>query len=153
MLALLAWLGASIFWALTAPATPEPVVGIEVDPGRTAQAVAARHLFGEAPPPGAAVAQASAPTDIKLQGVIAPTRPGQPAVAVLAIAGKPSVSIREGDDVMPGVRVNRVFAREVELKRDGQIQSLHLPDRLSPPVAQQQPAPPPAAARGSGSRP
>ncbi|HSQ04459.1 MAG TPA: type II secretion system protein N [Burkholderiales bacterium] len=147
MLALLAWLGASIFWRLTTPATVEPVVAIETNPARIAQTVTARHLFGEAPPPSAVLAKGKAPTDIKLRGVIAPSRPGQPAVAVLSIGGKASISVREGEEPVPGITLHRVFAREVEIKRNGQIQSLSLPDRQPAPVAG---APPPPAAPQRG---
>jgi hypothetical protein len=131
MLAVLAWLCARIFWSLSTAATPEPSVAIELDPARAAQAVAARHLFGEAASPAAntAVAQSSALPDITLRGVIAPVRPGQPAVAVLAIAGKASISVREGEEAMPGVSLHRVLARQVELKHNGQIQSLALPEK------------------------
>jgi len=128
---LLAWTAASIFWSLTAPATPEPAVGLEVDPQRAAQSIASRHPFGEAPAVQAntPAAQRSTPGDIALRGVIAPMQKGQPAVAVLAIAGKPAISVREGEEAMPGIIVHRVHAREVEIKRDGQIQSITLPDR------------------------
>jgi len=139
MLALLAWLGAGIFWSIRTPSTPVPVVAIETDPARAAQTIAAHHLFGEAPAAGAAIAKARILPDIKLRGVIAATRPGQPAVAVLAIGGKASVSIREGDEAVPGVTVHRVYARAVELERDGEVQSLSLPDR-QPAAASQQPA-------------
>ncbi len=154
MLALLAWLGAGIFWSLRTPSTPEPVLAVETDPARAAQTIASRHLFGEAPAAGAAVAKARILPDIKLRGVIAATRPGQPAVAVLAIGGKTSVSIREGDEAAPGVTVHRVYARTVELKRDGVVQSLSLPDRQPATATAPQPVPQapernPSAARKS----
>ena len=131
MLALFAWVGAGMLWSLTAPRTSEPSVAMETDPGRAAQAIAGRHLFGEAAAPGA-VAKGVVMPDITLRGVIAAARPREPAVAVLAIAGKNAVSVREGDEVVPGVNLHRVLAHEVELERDGQIQSLSLPERTKP---------------------
>jgi hypothetical protein len=131
MVGLLAWMAASIFWSLTTPATPQPSVALELDPGRAAQSIAARHPFGEAPAlqAGSTSVQHSTPSDIALRGVIAPARKGQAAVAVLAIAGKPPISVREGEEAVPGIVLYRVRAHEVEIKRDGQLQSIALPDR------------------------
>ena len=163
MLALLAWLGARMFWSLTTPATPEPPTAIELDPARAAQTITAHHPFGEAPAKTAVAAQRAAPADIALRGVIAAARPGQPSVAVIAIGGKAPVSVREGDEAAPGVSVHRVLARQVEIRRDGQILSLSLPDKDKPstdrsqeaaapqPQAQAQAPEPRRGARGRGS--
>jgi hypothetical protein len=108
---------------------------METDAARAAQTVAAQHLFGEPAAPKAAIAPAQALPDITLRGVIAASGPRQPAVAVLAIGGKPSISVREGEEVMPGVSLRRVLARQVELERSGhsgQIQSLSLPESRKP---------------------
>jgi hypothetical protein len=163
MLALLAWLGARVFWSLYTPATAAPVVVMETDAARAAQTVAAQHLFGEPAAAKAAIAQPQALPDITLRGVIAASGPRQPAVAVLAIGGKPSISVREGEEVMPGVSLRRVLARQVELERSGQVQSLSLPESRKPgapippesvkPAAQKPPEPEPssrtAPARGA----
>jgi len=148
MVALLAWTGASIFWSLTTPTTVEPAPAMELDPARAAQSIAARHPFGEAPAPTTAAAVRSAPADIALRGVIAPGRKGQPAVAVLAIGGKAPISVREGEEAVPGTVLYRVHAREVEIKRDGEILSIKLPDRTQPGSGKAPDAvtPPPAAA-------
>ncbi|MGE5524398.1 MAG: type II secretion system protein N [Rhodospirillaceae bacterium] len=131
MLALLAWLAASIFWSLTGPAVAPPVVAIETDPARAAQGIAARHLFGEASEAGAVVKAVGVP-DIALRGVVAPTREGRPGVAVLAVTGKPPISVREGDEIVPGVTLHRVLPRSVELERGRQVQTLSLPERTTP---------------------
>ena len=140
MLALLAWLGARIFWSITTPVASPPVVAIETDPARAAQAVASRHLFGEAPLPGAAVKAVVLP-DITLRGVVAPSREGRPGVAVLTVAGKPPISVREGEEVVPGVVLHRVLPRSIELERGRQVQTISLPERSTPA------APPPAPAK------
>lgn len=131
MLAVLAWLAAGIFWSLTAPAVTPPVVAIETDPARAAQSVAARHLFGETAEAGAVV-QAVVLPDIALRGVVAPAREGRPGVAVLAVAGKPPISVREGDEIVSGVTLHRVLPRSVELERGRQVQTLSLPERTTP---------------------
>lgn len=128
MLALLAWIGAGIFWSLTAPQTPRPATAMETDPQRAVQSIASRHLFGIAPVVTAASAVVSGPADIKLSGAIAAQQAGGRAFAILAIEGKPSQVVREGEEVMPGVKLQRVLSRQVELLRNGQTQMLNLPE-------------------------
>ncbi len=127
MLALLAWLCASIYWTITVSAAPRPAITIDTDPQRVVPAIVSRHLFGIPSMTGAT--PASAPTDIRLNGVIAAQIEGQPAYALLAIEGKPAQVVREGDEVAPGVTLQRVLKYEVELLRGGQTQTLSLPER------------------------
>lgn len=129
MAALLAWLLADIYWALAAVESPRPASSVETDPQRALQAISARHLFGVAPA-GAAVS--SAPTDIRLNGAIAAQHPGQPAYAVLVVEGKRAQMVREGEEVVPGITLQRVLPRQVELLRGGQTQILTLPQRGKP---------------------
>ncbi|MGZ8267385.1 MAG: type II secretion system protein N [Burkholderiales bacterium] len=129
MLAMLAWLGARVFWSLNTPTTVAPPVGIETDPVRAAQSIAARHLFGEAPATAPVVLKAAALPDIVLRGVIAPSQPGRPGAAVLTIAGKPAVAVRAGEEVAPGAKLVRVLPGSVEIERSGHVQTLSLADR------------------------
>lgn len=128
-IALLAWLGARVFWSLTAPATPEPAMAIETDALRVGQAVAARHLFGQAPVQSAKGAGAGLVATLKLHGVFAPARPGHTAIAILSSQGKPAVAVRVGEEVLPGVTLHRVLPRSVEIDQGGQIFPLTLPER------------------------
>ena len=127
LIALLAWLGARAFWDITTPATPEPAFAVDTDPSRVAQAVAARHLFGEAPEQGIKTAGTGSTT--KLYGVVAPTGKGRPGIAILSILGKPAVAVREGDEFASGVTLHRVLVRSVEISQGGVIQVLTLPER------------------------
>jgi len=127
MIALLAWLGARVFWNLTAPATPEPAMVMDTDASRVAQAVAARHLFGEAPVQGGADARLEA--NLKLHGVFAPATRGQIAIAILSSKGKPALAVRVGEEVLPGMTLHRVLPRSVEIDQGGQILLLTLPER------------------------
>ena len=128
-LALLGWFGAGIFWKLTTPLTTEPAIAVDTDPMRSANAVAAKHLFGEAPvQKGIAVASLVA-SDIKLFGVVAAGRKDRPGVAIVSVKGKPPVAIREGDEVTPGVIVQRVLVRSVEISSARGTQVLSLPER------------------------
>jgi general secretion pathway protein C len=148
MLAVLAWLGATVFWSLNTPTTVPPPVAIETDPVRAAQSITGRHLFGEAPaaPARPVVAKATVLPDLTLRGVVAPSRPGQAGAAVLAIAGKPAIAVREGEEVAPGVKLTRVLPGSVEIERDGQSQTLALAER-----GKSQPSPNPSLTeRGRG---
>lgn len=127
IIALLAWTGARVFWNFTAPTTSEPVIAVDTDPSRVAQAIAARHLFGDAGASRAAVAIVEA--TVKLNGVVAPTRPGQIGIAIVSSQGKPAAAVRVGEEILPGVILHRVLVRSVEIERGGQIQLLTLPER------------------------
>lgn len=129
MLAVLAWLGANIFWTLSAPETSRPAAIVETDPQLTAQSIAARHLFGVAV---TAAVMASAPVDIRLSGTIAAQRKGERAFALLASEGKSPQLVREGEEVSPGVILQSVMPRQVELLRGGRTQVLTLPERGKP---------------------
>lgn len=131
MLGLLAWLGATIFWSLSAPEAPRPAIAQETDPQRVVQAIANRHLFGVAPV-GKASGATSSFADIRLLGAIAAQTSGKPAFAILSVDGKPSQVVREGEEVASGITLQRVMPRQVELLRGGQSQLLTLPERGKP---------------------
>lgn len=134
MLAVLAWLGTHVFWALNTTEILPPAMVAETDPQQAAQAIASRHLFGEAVS-GETVAVTA--LDIRLTGVIAAQEPGKTAMAFLAFEGKPAVAVREGDEVAPGITLGRVQARQVELLRGGRTQILALPQPKSSPQPNQ----------------
>lgn len=125
MLALLGWLGADIYWSMSAPESVRPSALMETDLQKAQQAIATRHLFGVYI---AASSPQTAPSDIRLNGAIAADKPGQRAYALLSIEGKPSQLVREGEDLAPGITLKRVEARQVELLRGGQTLTLRLPE-------------------------
>lgn len=131
MLALLAWLCAGIYWTLTTPPAQRAAGRIETDPQRVVPAIVARHLFGIAPVTARPLA--TAPTDIKLSGVIAAQREGQTAYALLSVEGKPAQVVHEGDEFAPGTILKQVLPRAVEILRGGQSQTLSLPQPQSQP--------------------
>ena len=128
MLALLAWLGANIFWTLSAPPSLRPSAVIETDLQRVLPALTERHLFGI----HQVVAASSAPSNIRLNGVIAAQRPGHSAYALLVVEGKPAELVREGEEIAPGITLQRVLSRQVEILRGGQPQILSLPESAKP---------------------
>lgn len=126
MLGLLAWLLATIFWSLSAPETPRPATAMQTDAQQVVQVLVPRHLFGIAAP--VATEANAAVTDIRLNGTIAAQKAGQAAYAILAIEGKTPQLVKEGAEVMPGVKLQHVLSRQVELLRNGQSQMLNLPE-------------------------
>ncbi len=90
------------------------------------------HLFGV--PPAVAGTDANAPRTslpLVLTGVIAASDPS----AGLAILGPSAQSVRVyavGDSVPGGARLDAVLPQQVLLRRDGQIESLALPQESSP---------------------
>lgn len=125
MLVMLAWLGADIFWTLSAPESASPSALMETDLQRAQQTIVNRHLFGQY----VAVVAAAAPSNLRLNGVIAAQKPGQRAYALITVEGKATQLVREGEEVAPGITLQRVQARQVELTRGGQSQTLSLPER------------------------
>jgi len=129
VIALVAWLGAHVFWTLTTPATPEPAPAVDTDPARAAQAVIARHVFGEAPAQAIRTGGTAGATDARLYGVVAPSGKGRAGIAIVSVQGKPAVAFREGEEIASGVTLHRVLARSVEISQGGAIQVLTLPER------------------------
>lgn len=125
MLALLGWLGANIYWTLRAPESERPSAVLETDVGKAQQAIVARHLLGVYVEAGPTVGAAS---DIRLNGAIAADKPGRRAYALLSIEGKAPQLVREGEELAPGIMLQRVEARQVELMRGGQLVTLRLPE-------------------------
>ena len=130
MLMVLGWLGANIYWRLSAPESVRPSAQMETDAQRAQQAIAGRHLFGVHVL--ASTGTATTPSDIKLNGAIAADKPGQRAYALLSIEGKPSQLVREGEDLAPGITLQRVETRQVSLLRGGQTITLRLPETGKP---------------------
>jgi general secretion pathway protein C len=142
-LGLAAWLAAGWFWRFTAPEPVALVTQQITDPQAAARSVTQRHLFGDggttpgsaAPPPARSFA---------LVGAMTANR-RQPGFAVLAETGKPAVSVFEGEEVAPGIRLEKVLADKVIIVRNGRSESLELSSgRSSTP-----PAPVPAAGIGT----
>lgn len=127
MLALVAWLASRIFWSLNTPDTTRPATALPTDPQQAVQTLTAKHLFGVAPTNPTASSSMTA-VDLRLNGTLAAQKEGQPAYAILAFEGKPPQVVREGAEIAPGITLERVMARQVEILRNGQKQTLSLPE-------------------------
>jgi len=162
-LTVLAWLCATIYWSITTTSGTAIARSIDTNPQHTVQTLVSRHLFGVSTAPASLAA--STPSDLRLNGVIAAQSEGQPAYALIVVEGKPAQVIREGAEVAPGITLKRVLAREVELLRNGQPQTLSLPQAQpqtptpalmstpTPPPPQFQPPPQPSPNRGLAPKP
>lgn len=125
-LAVLALVLARWTWALLAPSGEAAAPSRAVAEGR---GEVARTLFGTAP----IASQTAAPTAsaIKLLGVVAAAG-GHAGYALLQLEGKPTMAVREGEDVVDGVHLQEVTSDRVVLERNGIAETLALPVNRAP---------------------
>lgn len=123
-LALVAWLAAGWFWRLNAP---EPVILVTqqlTDPVEAARSVTQRHLFGDAETMPASTADLAA-HGFTLLGAMTASRQ-LPGFAVLGQMGKPMVSVFEGDELAPGIRLEKVMPDKVSIIYNGHSEIIEL---------------------------
>lgn len=122
-LALLALVAAYWSWVWLAPnpqSRAQPVAYVDTD------ATAASNLFGSmAQRPDSAAATAIA---IRLLGIVAATA-GHAGYAVVLLEPKQILTVREGDDIAPGLRLKQVSVDHVTLERSGAIETLAWPQK------------------------
>ena len=89
----------------------------------------AHSLFGSMP----SGQSAAVPTGlaIKLVGVVAAAGK-KPSYAVLQVDAKTILAVRAGEEIAPGIRLERVFADHVTLQRVGASEDLALAERNKP---------------------
>lgn len=76
---------------------------------------------------------AAAPTGlaIKLVGVVAASG-DKPSYAVVQVDAKTILAVRAGEEIAPGIRLDKVFADRVTLQRTGASEELALAERKKP---------------------
>ncbi|MCL2656468.1 MAG: hypothetical protein FWD62_03425 [Betaproteobacteria bacterium] len=122
-IALCAWIFAGWYWCIKAP-RPVAAAPAEVsDPLAAAKLVSARHLFGE--PRSAAVQVAVSSSRYTLLGVAADSVSAH-GFAVIKEEGKPAEGFKLGEEISPGVRLDKIHANAVELDRNGARETLPL---------------------------
>ncbi len=129
-LSVTAWVGADLFWRFSAPRPPALPVASPSDPQAAAQAIASRHLMGNAQGAGPAAAVASGPGRYALQAVVTGSG-GRPGWAVITVDGGPQQGIVEGQEFQTGVRLARVLAKSIEITTGGARQTVRLTERGS----------------------
>jgi hypothetical protein len=122
---LAAWIIAGWIWDLAAPAPYAPPLAVAADSQKAADAVAARHWFGsDAVAPGDGKHVAS----YQLLGAMTGSG-NKPGFAIISETGKPPMPVVEGEEFAPGVRLERVLPRAVEVRRQGATERLELPEK------------------------
>ena len=118
-LALLGWVLAYWTWAAFAPDV-EPAAPLAATPQIRPDVAAS--LFGDA------AREASAGGgDVALLGVMA-TSGRRPGYAIMRYRGQAATTVREGDELAPGVRLAKVFADSVTLERGTARETVARPD-------------------------
>lgn len=120
-------------WAWFAP-RPEVRAPVAAD---SAAGMSAAGLFGIA----AVNSGAAAPTGlaIELLGVVAAVG-GRAGYAVVRLDAKEILAVRAGDELAPGIRIEKVFPDHVTLERDGRLETLAWPEKqttakpITPPI-------------------
>lgn len=127
-LAVTAWVAADLFWRLSAPRPPALPVASHSDPRVAAQAVSSRHLMGDTVQGAVAGPLNTAPTRFALQAVVTGSG-GRPGWAILSIDGGPQQGIVEGQEIQPGMRLERVQSNSIEIGTGGLRQTVKLAER------------------------
>jgi type II secretory pathway component PulC len=127
---------AGFIWQLLAPSPKPPVAAPQVmhSSGPTLDVTPLTNLFGAAPQMGG---DAPSSLNFKLRGVIA-ARIDTPAAALFDGGAPPTLAVKAGDELEPGVRLIEVAADHVIVDNHGRRERLDL-DAL-PPAAGIQPA-------------
>lgn len=154
----LAWLGAAglaagvladAFWRWQAPA-PRPAPRAPVgDLAASAQAITARHLFGQTGESGAGTAAAPA-TPFRLLGLMAS---GGHGFALIAEEGQAPRPVLEGEEIAAGVSLHRIRPDRVEIRRQGHSEELPLAEPGLAASPAPQPGSPLSPASGRASTP
>jgi len=127
VLLVLTWLSAEWFWRANAPAPAVLPTQTVSDPLLAAQAIASRHLMGESLQAKAGTtSQASA--QFQLTGAMTASK-GRPGFAIVAEEGKTPVPVVEGEELVPGVTLSKVFANKVEISRQGRTETIEINDK------------------------
>jgi type II secretory pathway component PulC len=122
-LVLLAIVCAYWFWIFAAPTGSAAVEPLTTATTRPLDAIRRARLFGE----GAGVATAApVRTDLVLRGISASKNGG---LAVIALDRSRTVTVRSGDEIAPGILLERVLHDHVIVVQNGMTQRIELPQR------------------------
>lgn len=124
LLALLAVLCAHWFWIFAAPVNSVPVEPLRADTGRSIETLRNARLFGEAVAAPASSSQTR--TDLVLRGISASRSGG---MAVIALDRNRVVTVKAGEEIAPGIRLERVYGDHVIVVQNGTSQRIELPQR------------------------
>jgi type II secretory pathway component PulC len=129
LIVLAAALCAYWFWRFAAPPVVAPIETPPAEAVRPAETIRRANLFG-----AAAGANTTARLDLGLRGIYA-TRNG--GMAVIALDRGRTVTVRSGDEIAPGIKLERVQRDHVVVSQGGIEQRLEMTQRKpldAPPV-------------------
>lgn len=125
LIALILWLLAGLFWRLASRSeTPPPSQGSR-DPVVLSGNIIAAQFFGVASQGSGAASSNVAMPGIVLRGVLAGKIKQRPVAIVSVSNGAPNV-VREGDELAPGVKLDRVYPNRIEVLAAGVRQTVEL---------------------------
>lgn len=155
VLGLGAWFTAGWYWRMAGPEVTDAFPAPLSDPGRAGEEIASRHLFGLAQKSSS---EPSSPARLSIHviGVMTASRNG-PGFAVIQDQGGSTLPILEGEEIAPGLKLERVMPQGIEISQNGRKETLALesgqklpavpiqglPSGSTPPQIQQAPSPQP----------
>lgn len=122
MLALVIVLGAQLAhwtWVFFAPRQANSVITtLPTDVETAARTITTAHLFGNAAPSADMLSGDSTVSNIQLKGVFAGN--GQtPSYAIVNSGGKTDQTVRVGEEIQPGMKLQSVFPRHIIVNHEG----------------------------------
>ncbi|MBV2184267.1 MAG: hypothetical protein KUL88_06980 [Rhizobium sp.] len=123
VLALAAWEGSHFIWQRLRPASTVALHEFEKDPRQVAVQLSASGIFGGTGDKDAARSERGGGDDLRLVGVAAGG-----GMALIAVDGRQALWFHVGSEVIPGVRLIEVLARQVKIERIGRSETLMLPE-------------------------
>lgn len=125
LVALALWYAAGLVWQILTPATPTAAPAFASAPQEQALRLAAQHVFGETGAGGSADTAVATNSNIVVRGLIA-AQGRRKGVAIVSLDGQPPVTIAEGEEIRPGVRLERVLSNQISINRQGVQESIFL---------------------------
>jgi hypothetical protein len=113
LLVLILWFAAGALWKMITPAPVSIIPGGSLNATDAANSVSSAHLFGRAETP---TGESAPPTssNIVVRGLLA-GQTKQTPVAILVVDNKPPVTVAEGAEIAPGMKLDRVYSDRIDV--------------------------------------
>lgn len=113
LLLLILWFAAGALWKMITPAPVSIIPGGSLSATDTANSVSSAHLFGRAETPTGEAAPAAS-SNIVVRGLLAGQTKQKP-VAILVVDSKPPITVAEGGEIAPGMKLDRVYSDRIDV--------------------------------------
>ena len=113
LLLLILWFAAGALWKMVTPVPLALVPGGSLSATDTANSVSSAHLFGRAETTTGEAAPAPT-SSIVVRGLLAGQTKQKP-VAILVVDNKPPVTVAEGNEIAPGMKLDRVYSDRIDV--------------------------------------